>query len=88
MLNVDAQNNTVTGDLTPPDGFIDVTGRQTVNFSAIEQLNLINVNGALVIDGTGGPDNLIVNDRPGQRRLHLDHARWLTSRRTSPRPRR
>ena len=53
MLNVDAQNNTVTGDLTPPDGFIDVTGRQTVNFSAIEQLNLINVNRALVIDGTG-----------------------------------
>jgi Ca2+-binding RTX toxin-like protein len=41
-LNYDAESRTVSGDTTPPDGVIDSPGVQSVTFSTVEAINILN----------------------------------------------
>jgi hypothetical protein len=58
-LNYDARSRAVSGDTTPPDGAIDSTGVQSIIFTTIETLNIINPQPVLAINNVtvaeGGP---------------------------------
>ena len=43
-LNYDAESRAVSGDTTPPDGLIDSPGVQSVIFTQIETVNIVNQN--------------------------------------------
>jgi hypothetical protein len=41
-LNYNAESRAVSGDITPPDGVIDSPGVQSVTFSTVEAVNILN----------------------------------------------
>ena len=67
-LNYNAESRAVLGDMTPPDGLIDSPGVQSVPFSQIETVNIINPQPPIVGSERRRPRRR-VSLQPGERRL-------------------
>ena len=84
-LNYNAQSRPVSGDRTPPDGLIDSPGVQSVPFSQIEAVNIINSQPPTVdLNGDGRGDVFLYNVANGaysnqvqqrRRRIRRQHRR-------------